>query len=100
MRHSKLIPIVLVLLIFSSGCLVKEPAKVEINADKTAVKEGGIFHVIVKINNTGKVAITGVNLYLNNPEFKILQTPSLHAPLKVGKATELIWIIQAPSKPG
>ena len=100
MRHSKLIPIVLVLLIFSSGCLVKEPAKVEINADKTAVKEGDIFHIIVKINNTGKVGITGVNLYLNNPEFKILQTPSLHAPLKVGKATELIWIIQAPSKPG
>ncbi|HHI00976.1 MAG TPA: transglutaminase domain-containing protein [Thermococcus litoralis] len=100
MRDSKLIPIVLVLLVFSSGCLVKEPAKVEINTDKTAVKEGDIFHMVVKVNNTGKVAITGVNLYLNNPDFKILQSPSLDAPLKVGEATELIWIIQAPSKPG
>jgi hypothetical protein len=100
MRYSKFIPLILIFLIFSSGCLVKEPAKVEINIDKNAVKEGDIFHIIVKVNNTGKVAITGVNLYLSNPEFKILQTPSLQEPLKVGEIVELIWIVQAPSNPG
>ncbi|ALV62587.1 hypothetical protein ADU37_CDS08880 [Thermococcus sp. 2319x1] len=100
MRYLKFIPIALILLIFSSGCLVKEPAKVEINTDKSAVEEGDIFHIIVKVNNTGKVAITGVNLYLNNPDFRILQAPSLQAPLKVGKTAELIWILRAPSTPG
>ncbi|USS40205.1 transglutaminase-like domain-containing protein [Thermococcus aggregans] len=100
MKHLKLIPIVLAFLVLSSGCLIKEPAKVDISIDKTAVKVGDVFHVVVKVNNTGKVAIIGVNLYINNPDFRILQRPSLDAPLKVGDVAELIWIVQAPSKPG
>ena len=100
MRYLKLISIALIFLIFASGCLVKEPAKVDITIDKSVVKEENVFHIIVRINNTGKVAITGINLYLNDPRFKISQKPKFDAPLGVGEAREFIWIVKAPKDTG
>ena len=99
MNYLKLIPLTIIFLVIFSGCLVKEPAKVDITVDKSVVKEGDVFHLIVRINNTGKVAITGVNLYLSNPGFKILQAPNFNTPLKVGESREFIWIIKAPENP-
>ncbi|AHF80649.1 Hypothetical protein TES1_1267 [Thermococcus paralvinellae] len=90
----------LLLIIFASGCLIKQPAVVTFEIDRTVVKAGGTFHIIVTINNTGKVAFIDANLMINNPNFKILQTPRFPAPLKVGQKVGLVWIVKAPDKPG
>lgn len=89
-----------VLLVVASGCLFKPPAQVTFSVDKTSVYPGGIFHIIVTINNTGKVGITGVTLVLSRDDFRILQEPEFPKVLKVGEATQLIWVVQAPEKPG
>ncbi len=87
-----------VLLVVASGCLFKPPAQVTFSVDKTSVYPGGIFHIIVTINNTGKVGITGVTLVLSRDDFRILQEPEFPKVLKVGEATQLIWVVQAPRK--
>ncbi|WP_324736321.1 transglutaminase-like domain-containing protein [Thermococcus sp. SY098] len=92
--------LLLILVIFASGCLIKQPAVVTFEIDRTVVKAGGTFHIIVTINNTGKVAFIGADLAINNPDFKILQNPKFPSPLKVGEKVELVWIVKAPDKPG
>jgi len=92
--------LLLLLIIFASGCLIKQPAVVTFDVDRTVVKAGGTFHIIVTINNTGKVAFVDANLMINNRNFKILQKPGFPAPLKVGQKAELVWIVKAPDKPG
>ena len=96
----KLLPLVLVLIILASGCLIKQPARVSFKIDKTVLKPGETFHVIVDINNTGKVALVDAQLILKDDNFKILQAPEFLAPLKVGDSVELMWILKAPEKPG
>ncbi|WP_456395928.1 transglutaminase domain-containing protein [Thermococcus sp.] len=96
----KLLPLVLVLIILASGCLIKQPARVSFKIDKTVLKPGEDFHVIVTINNTGKVALVGANLLLKDDRFQVLQAPRFPSPLKVGESVELMWILKAPEKPG
>ncbi len=96
----KLLPLVLILVILASGCLIKQPARVSFKIDKTVLKPGEDFHVIVTINNTGKVALVNARLLLKDESFKILQAPKFPAPLKVGESVELMWILKAPDKPG
>ncbi|WP_456368568.1 transglutaminase domain-containing protein [Thermococcus sp.] len=97
-KHLILLAIVVVIL--ASGCLFKPPAEVRFSVDKTSVYPGGIFHIIVTVNNTGKVGLTGATLILGNENFQILQEPTFPSVLKVGQTVQLVWVIQAPSKPG
>ncbi|WP_297074075.1 transglutaminase-like domain-containing protein [Thermococcus sp.] len=90
----------LAFIVFASGCLVKPPAKVTFSIDKTVVPPGGTFHIIVNVNNTGKVGLVGANLIISNPNFQIVQEPRFPSILKVGQSTQLVWIIRAPPKPG
>ncbi|WP_456422682.1 transglutaminase domain-containing protein [Thermococcus sp.] len=90
----------LALIVIASGCLVKPPARVTFSIDKTTVPPGGTFHIIVTINNTGKVGLVGATLLLSNDNFQIIQEPKFPPVLKVGQSTQLVWIIRAPSKPG
>lgn len=89
-----------VLLVVASGCLFKPPAQVSFYVDRTSVHPGDTFHIIVTVNNTGKVGLAGATLILNNDEFKILQEPQFPQILKVGEAVQLVWVVQAPQKPG
>lgn len=88
------------LIVLASGCLVKPPAKVTFSIDKTNVPPGGTFHIIVTINNTGKVGLVGATLILGNDNFYIVQEPRFPPVLKVGEAVQLVWIVRAPPKPG
>ncbi len=95
-----LVLVPLILIVMASGCLIKQPAQVTFQIDKTVVQPGGTIHLIVHVNNTGKVGLVGANLILGNVDFKILQEPKFPYLLKVGKETELVWILGAPSQPG
>jgi transglutaminase-like putative cysteine protease len=95
-----LLALAVALLVLVSGCLFKPPAEVRFSIDKTSVYPGGIFHIIVTVNNTGKVGLTGASLILGNENFQILQEPKFPSVLKVGESAQLVWVIQAPSKPG
>jgi len=90
----------IIMIIFASGCLVRQPAKVTFSIDKTVVQPGGTLHLIVTINNTGKVGLVGATLLLGNDNFQIVQTPTFPSVLKVGQSVQLIWILKAPSRPG
>ncbi|NJE48005.1 transglutaminase domain-containing protein [Thermococcus sp. 9N3] len=92
--------LILALIVLASGCLVKPPAKVTFSIDKTTVPPGGTFHIIVTVNNTGKVGLVGATLILGNDNFQIVQEPRFPPVLKVGQSTQLVWIIRAPSRPG
>jgi hypothetical protein len=97
----KIVSLLLILIIIASGCLVKQPAEVRFEIDKKIVQTGETFHLIVTINNTGKVAFIKMEDLIELPEgFTILQSPSFPSPLKVGDVTELVWVIKAPSTPG
>jgi hypothetical protein len=98
--REKAVALVLALILLASGCLVKQPAKVTFSIDKTTVPPGGTFHIIVTVNNTGKVGLVGATLILGNENFKIVQEPRFPPVLKVGESVQLVWIIRAPSKPG
>ncbi|WP_367883321.1 COG1361 family protein [Thermococcus peptonophilus] len=102
MAEGKHVPflIAIVLVLLTSGCLFKPPAQVTFSVDKTSVYPGGIFHIIVTINNTGKVGITGATLLLSREDFRVLQEPEFPKVLKVGDAVQLVWVVQAPEKPG
>ena len=90
----------LVLAVLASGCLFKPPAEVRFSLDKTTVPPDGTIHVMVLINNTGKVGLTGATLVLGDDNFQILQEPRFPDVLPVGQAVQLVWILKAPSKPG
>ncbi len=95
-----LVLVPLILIVMASGCLIKQPAQVTFQIDKTVVSPGGTIHLIVHVNNTGKVGLVGANLILGNHEFRVLQEPKFPYLLKVGKEAELVWILEAPSQPG
>ncbi|NJD99698.1 transglutaminase domain-containing protein [Thermococcus sp. LS1] len=92
--------ILLVLLVLVSGCLFKPPAEVRFSVDKTLVRPGGTLHVMVFVNNTGKVGLTGATLVLGDDNFQILQEPKFPDVLRVGDSVQLVWILRAPMKPG
>ncbi len=95
--------VILALLIFitvASGCLFKPPAEVQFSVDKTVVNPGDTIHLIVFINNTGKVGLTGATLFIKSEGFTVLQEPQFPQVLPVGKSVQLVWILQAPTKPG
>ncbi|AFK22246.1 transglutaminase domain-containing protein [Pyrococcus sp. ST04] len=98
MRHLKLV--VVMLIILSLGCLIKSPAHVRFEVDTHVIPPGGVFHLIVTINNTGKVGIIGANLEIEGDDFIILQSPKFPTVLKVGNVTKLVWTIQGPKVPG
>jgi len=90
----------LALLVIASGCLFKPPAEVHFSVDKTVVNPGDTIHLLVFVNNTGKVGLTGATLLIKSEGFKILQEPQFPNLLPVGKSVQLVWILQAPTKPG
>lgn len=90
----------LVLIVVVSGCLFKPPAKVKFSVDRTTVGPGETFHIIVTVNNTGKVGLVGATLILGNDDFQIVQAPAFPPVLKVGEAVQLVWILRAPPRPG
>ena len=92
--------LIIALIVLASGCLVKPPAKVTFSVDKTTVPPGGTFHIIVTINNTGKVGLVGATLILGNDNFYIVQEPRFPTILKVGESVQLVWIVRAPPRPG
>jgi len=94
-----LLPI-LVLMVLASGCLFKPPAEVTFSVDRTTVPPGGTFHLIVTVNNTGKVGLVGATLILGNENFRIVQEPTFPSMLRVGQSVQLVWILRAPEKPG
>jgi len=95
-----LLPLLLILMVFASGCLFKPPAEVTFSVDRTTVPPGGTFHLIVTVNNTGKVGLVGATLILSNENFQIVQEPKFPSLLKVGQSVQLVWILRAPEKPG
>ncbi len=100
MGMRKALPVLLVLIVLASGCLFRPPAEVKFSIDKTTVPPGGTFHLIVTVNNTGKVGLVGATLILGNDNFQIVQEPSFPEMLKVGQSVQLVWILRAPEKPG
>ncbi|ASI99647.1 transglutaminase domain-containing protein [Thermococcus celer] len=96
----KLIPLLLILTVVVSGCLFKPPAEVKFSVDRTVVRPGETIHVMVLVNNTGKVGLTGATLVLSNDDFRILQEPRFPETLPVGRAVQLVWILKAPMRPG
>jgi hypothetical protein len=90
----------LVLIVLASACLFKPPAEVKFSIDTTVVPPGGTFHLIVTVNNTGKVGLVGATLILGNDNFQIVQEPAFPSMLKVGQSTQLVWIVRAPKRPG
>ncbi|CAB50480.1 transglutaminase domain-containing protein [Pyrococcus abyssi] len=98
MKYLKIIVVILATLML--GCLIKPPANVKFDVDKTTIPPGGIFHVIATINNTGKVGITNVKLNVEGGEFLIIQNPKIENPIKVGESEKLIWTIKGPKTPG
>jgi len=99
MRKVILVPI-LILMVAAAGCLFKPPAEVKFSVDKTVVSPGDTIHLIVFVNNTGKVGLTGATLILKSEDFRILQEPQFPQVLPVGDSVQLVWILQAPLKPG
>lgn len=100
MDMRKVFPLLLVLIVVVSGCLFRPPAEVKFSIDKTVIPPGGTFHLIVTVNNTGKVGLVGATLILGNDNFQIVQEPSFPEMLKVGQSVQLVWILRAPEKPG
>ena len=101
MVMKRLIPVLLlILIVVVSGCLFKPPAEVKFSVDKTLVRPGGTIHLMVVVNNTGKVGLTGATLVLGDDNFQILQEPKFPEILPVGDAVQLVWILRAPLKPG
>ncbi|MFA4640657.1 transglutaminase domain-containing protein [Pyrococcus kukulkanii] len=98
MKHLKLIVVIIISL--SLGCLIRPPAEVKFELDTNVIEPGGTFHLIVTINNTGKVGILGANLQIEGDDFIVVQSPELTSPLKVGESTKLIWTIKGPVIPG
>ncbi len=98
--EKKLLIIAIVLLVVTSGCLFKPPAEVRFSIDRTTVPPGGTLHLMVLVNNTGKVGLTGATLVLGDDNFQILQEPRFPDVLPVGKAIQLVWILRAPFRPG
>ncbi|ASJ17426.1 hypothetical protein A3L04_10260 [Thermococcus chitonophagus] len=98
MKYLKLIVVILISLSF--GCLIKPPAEVKFELDTNVIEPGGIFHIIVTINNTGKVGIVGADLQIEGDDFVIVQSPKFPSPLKVGESTTLIWTLRGPMIPG
>ncbi|MFA4646639.1 transglutaminase domain-containing protein [Pyrococcus kukulkanii] len=98
MKHLKLIVVILISLSF--GCLIKPPAEVKFELDTNVIGPGDIFHLIVTINNTGKVGILAANLQIEGDDFILVGSPKLTSPLKVGESTKLIWTIKGPAIPG
>ena len=96
----KTAPLLLILIVLASGCLFKPPAEVNFSVDRTTVPPGGTFHLIVTVNNTGKVGLVGATLILSNENFQIVQEPKFPSLLKVGRSVQLVWILRAPEKPG
>ncbi|ASJ09684.1 hypothetical protein A3L11_10740 [Thermococcus siculi] len=96
----KVLLALLVLTVLASGCLFKPPAEVRFSLDKTTVPPDGTIHVVVLVNNTGKVGLTGATLVLGDDSFQILQEPRFPDVLPVGEAVQLVWILKAPAKPG
>ncbi|NJE77110.1 transglutaminase-like domain-containing protein [Thermococcus sp. ES12] len=96
----KIIPLLLILIVVVSGCLFKPPAEVKFSVDKTLVRPGGTIHVVIFVNNTGKVGLTGATLVLGDDSFQILQEPKFPEILPVGESVQLVWILRAPLKPG
>ncbi|ASJ12999.1 transglutaminase-like domain-containing protein [Thermococcus thioreducens] len=96
----RLIPLLLILIVVVSGCLFKPPAEVRFSVDRTLVRPGGTIHVMILVNNTGKVGLTGATLVLGDDSFQILQEPKFPEILPVGDAVQLVWILRAPMKPG
>ncbi|ASJ07573.1 transglutaminase-like domain-containing protein [Thermococcus pacificus] len=90
----------LLVLVMASGCLFKPPAEVRFSLDRTTVAPDDTIHVIVLINNTGKVGLTGANLVLGDSNFQILQEPKFPDVLPVGETAQLVWILKAPPTPG
>lgn len=95
-----LVPVVFIFVVLVFGCLFKPPAEVRFSVDKTLVRPGGTLHVMVFVNNTGKVGLTGATLILGDDNFQILQEPKFPDLLKVGDSVQLVWILRAPLKPG
>ncbi|AEC52009.1 hypothetical protein PNA2_1093 [Pyrococcus sp. NA2] len=98
MKHLKILVVMLATLML--GCLIKSPASVRFEIDRTTIPPNGTFHIIVLINNTGKVGIVDAKLMIEGDEFLILQSPKLGSPLKVGDSAKLIWTVKGPSVPG
>ncbi|WP_457742094.1 transglutaminase domain-containing protein [Thermococcus sp.] len=98
MKWKILLPLVLIVLV--SGCLFRPPAEVKFSVDHTIVPPGGTFHLIVDVNNTGKVGLVGATLILGNDNFQIVQEPRFPTILKVGQSVQLVWILRAPERPG
>ncbi|AFL95736.1 hypothetical protein CL1_1537 [Thermococcus cleftensis] len=92
--------LLLILIVVASGCLFKPPAEVRFSVDKTVVAPDGTLHVIVFVNNTGKVGLTGATLVLGDDSFQILQEPKFPDVLPVGQSVQLVWILKAPAIPG
>ena len=99
MRRNVIVAL-LIFIIGASGCLFKPPAEVQFSVDKTVVNPGDTIHLIVFVNNTGKVGLTGATLIIKSEDFKILQEPQFPQVLPVGKSIQLVWILQAPTRPG
>ncbi|WP_297417016.1 transglutaminase domain-containing protein [Thermococcus sp.] len=95
-----LLAVSILLLVIASGCLFRPPAEVTFSLDRTTVTPGGTLHVIVTVNNTGKVGLTGATLIISNGNFEIIQEPKFPDVLPVGKVIQLVWIVRAPVKPG
>ncbi|NJE04967.1 transglutaminase domain-containing protein [Thermococcus sp. M36] len=101
MAMRKFIPaLLLVLIVVASGCLFKPPAEVKFSVDRTVVRPGGTIHVMILVNNTGKVGLTGATLVLGDDTFQILQEPKFPKVLPVGESVQLVWILRAPPKQG
>ncbi|BAA29548.1 transglutaminase domain-containing protein [Pyrococcus horikoshii] len=98
MKHLKLIVVILATL--ALGCLIKSPASVKFEIDRTTIPPSGVFHLIVTLNNTGKVGIVDAKLVVEGEEFFIVQSPKLEHPIKVGDSAKLIWTIKGPKIPG
>jgi len=90
----------LILIVVAAGCLFKPPAEVRFSIDRTVVAPAGTLHVVVFVNNTGKVGLTGATLVLSDDSFQILQEPKFPDVLSVGQSVQLVWILKAPPKPG
>jgi len=92
--------VALLVIVLASGCLYRPPAEVKFSVDRTTVNPGGTIHVVIVVNNTGKVGLTDAALIIKSGGFTILQEPRFPKFLPVGKSVRLVWILQAPGKPG
>ncbi|AEH25528.1 transglutaminase domain-containing protein [Pyrococcus yayanosii] len=96
----RVLPLLLLSVVLLSGCLIKPPAQVKFEVDRSVVQPGGTFHIIVTINNTGKVGIKDVYLWIDDERFVVVKSPSFPDVLKVGEAKKLVWMVRAPLVPG